>query len=263
MANSVWQVQQGTSNQQGFLDLFANRCGYIEIENFLSPVQCQAVIQELRNLGLKQFEYHFNIDDAPPAASLFETHYLYENKKPEDYFPKAQASIVMYQAMVKRLGYDPVQKVLSYLSQQLQMPVSIAEQDGKQFHTVLARELNHSAMLHADFAPFIPNSHWVISKIMAEYAWNIYLTDPGSGGECVVYNKPWQQEDDRYIIKNTYGYDHAVVADREQVKVKPTPGKLVIFNSRNFHEVLKSQRPRLSIGGHIGLLPEQKCIAWI
>jgi hypothetical protein len=262
MSYALWKAQQAQNTQQGLLDLFANRCAYLAVENFLSASECQALIQALRAEGLRQYEYNFDHHDAPPAASLFETHYLYEQKRPEDYFLKAQASIAKYRRMVEKLGFDPVNKVLTYLGQALQMPVAIAEQDGHQYHTVIARELNHAALLHADYAPFIPR-YWAISNITAELAWNIYLTDPGEGGECVVYNKPWELEDDRFILKQTYGYDHQVVANRECMKVKPAPGRLVLFNSRNFHEVLRSQHPRLSIGGHIGLLASKQGLAWV
>jgi len=98
---------------------------------------------------------------------------------------------------------------------------------------------------------------------LQQYAWNIYLSDPGEGGECVVYNKPWEKADDQYIKGATYGYDHEVVKGAESIKIKPEPGMLLLFNSRNFHEVLKSTKPRLSLGGHVGRLTPSEYQLWV
>lgn len=254
--------QQGASlSSQGLAQVFDNEAAFIKVENFLSKAECQKLIKALRHLGLKQYEYHFAHDEAPPAACLFETHYLYEQKTPEEYFPKAKASLELYQQLVQAAGFDPVKKVQDLLSSYLGT-VSIAEQGGHLYHPILARELNNSALLHADFAAFIPKK-WQISNINAQYAWNIYLSDPGEGGECIVYNKPWNQEDDRYIKGSTYGYDHEVVKDKEFVKIKPEPGMLLFFNSRNFHEVTKSTQPRLSVGGHVGRTADHHYLLWV
>lgn len=127
---------------------------------------------------------------------------------------------------------------------------------------VIARELNHSVLIHADFANFISPT-WAISKIIAQYAWNIYLTDPGEGGETTVYNRPREKEDDKHILKNTYGYDPELVKNVELVKFKPQVGTLMLFNSRNFHAVEKCSKPRLTMGGHAGLPPNNEVLMWV
>lgn len=249
-------------DKQSFYDLFANKIPYIAIDNFIAAEQCQRLIQAIRNLGLEQYDYNFEINDAPPANHLFETHYLYEQKTPEEYFPKALESIQQYQSLCKQIHFDPILQLQNWMRDHCQQAVTIAQQNQDFYSYVIIRELNNSALLHADFANFIPD-YWSISKVVAQYAWNIYLTDPGVGGECVVYNRPWQRIDDQHIVKDTYGYDHCVVKNCDSVLIKPNAGKLVLFNSRNFHEVHKSERSRLSIGGHIGLLPNNEIIMWV
>jgi 2OG-Fe(II) oxygenase superfamily len=259
--DSKWQRGAPLSSQ-GLTQVFDNKAAYIKVANFLSEHECQKLIQALREMGLKQYAYNFAENEAPPAAHLFDTHYLYEQKTPEEYFPKAKASIAEYQQLVIKAGFDPVIKVIELLCTYLGN-VNIAEQDGQQYTYIIARELSNSALLHADFAPFLPPKIWNIANINAEYAWNIYLSDPGEGGECFVYNKPWEQIDDRYIKAETYGYDHQVVAGKEYVKIKPEPGMLLFFNSRNFHEVAKSTKPRLSLGGHVGRIDKSNYLFWV
>jgi hypothetical protein len=259
---SKWQQQRGEASQQGFMDLFHNRCAYVALEDFLTSAECQAAVKVLRDMGLKQYDYNFNVDEAPPAAHLFTTHYLFEPKQPSDYFPVAAEAIKQYEQLVGKAGFNPVKKIMELLQQQLQKSVAVAEQEGQQYSYVIARELNHSVLLHADYAHFIPE-YWSISKVIAQYAWNIYLTDPGEGGETVVYNRPWEKADDQYILHDTYGYDKKLVANAECITFRPTPGTLMFFNSRNFHEVAKCTKPRLTMGGHIGLTENDEVIFWV
>ncbi len=61
-----------------------------------------------------------------------------------------------------------------------------------------------------------------------------------------------------YVTHDTYGYDRVVVKDKPLVEIYPTQGGLVLFNSRNFHEVEHSENLRISMGGHVGLNPLAK-----
>lgn len=163
--------------------------------------------------------------------------------------------------MVESCGINPVQRVQGVLQDFLNARVQFAKQEGESYFPAIARELNASVLLHADFAQFIP-SYWCISKIVSEISWNIYLTDPGEGGECIVYEKPWERADDIHIVGNTYGYDPSVVEGKPNAHIKANAGRLVFFNSRNFHEVAAAKRPRVSIGGHVGKTPEGEFLMW-
>jgi len=257
-----WQAAPKNISQQNIVDLFDNKIPYIAVKNFLSLSECHLLISAILKLGLGGYNYHFDINTAPPAQHLFETHYLYENKTPEEYFSAAEKSIKEYKQLCDEIKLYPDKKMMSLLAEHLQKPVVIASQDGKYYSHIIIRELKNSALLHADFAPFIP-SYWSISNIIAEFAWNIYLSDAGKGGECVVYNKPWGKEDDKYITGDTYGYDHEVVKDKEFVEIYPAQGSLVLFNSRNFHEVKSSENSRIAMGGHIGLTKTGEVILWV
>lgn len=258
----AWKTQQGPVNKQGFLDLFANQVAYIAVDNFLTTAECQALSNVLIGMGLQQYNYNFAVDTAPPAAHVFETHYLYEQKTPTEYFTAAAHSITAYQQLCTTAQLDPVNKMSAFLAMHLQQAIKIAEQDGQLYSYAIARELRNSALMHADFAGFIPN-YWSISEVIAQYAWNIYLSHPGTGGECIVHNKLWEKADDAYLLGNTYGYDHALVAGKAQAIIPVQPGRLVFFNSRNFHEVKASSEPRLSIGGHVGLTKNNEIVLWV
>jgi hypothetical protein len=259
--STSWAKTQAELDSKSFEDLLNNRCASIVLDEFFSLEECTLLVKALRQTGLKNYAYEFNTQEAPMAAHLFETHYLYETKTASEYFKAARESFQLYEQVVQTCGIDPVQRVTTQLQQCLSKHIQIAEQDEERYFPAIARELNDSVLLHADFAQFIP-AHWIISRITAEISWNIYLTDPEEGGECVVYDKLWEREDDSHIRGNSYGYDHAVVGGRPFAQIAARPGRLVFFNSRNFHEVHAAKSPRVSVGGHIGLTPENTLILW-
>ena len=259
--NSSWTYTPQTSENHDFFDLFDNKTSAIIIDDFLPPENCSKIKEIAEEYGLHHYDYLFN-DDVPEAFSLFDTHYLYEQKTPAEYCPKAEATNAQYAQFKEKLGFNPFEKVRAFLEEKTGRSVSIAKQGKQEYTHVILRQLQNSALLHADFAPFIPQ-YWSISDITSELAWNIYLTDPGQGGECVVYDKLWDKEDDQHILGETYGYDEIVVQNKDYIEIPITAGKLVFFNSRNFHKVNASSQMRLSIGGHIGLKPDGSLVMWV
>ena len=266
MESNKWQSVRAPLSKEGLLGIFENRYAYLEVQDFISVSECERLLKGLKKVGFQQFNYNFDHSNAPPAAHVFTQHYLFENL-PEDvgvatYFPEADKSISLYKNLVQSSGYDPAEMFFKFIESHWGESVQVAEQNGQKFSYVIGRELSNSALLHADFANFIPN-YWVISNVKAQYAWNIYLSDPGDGGELVVYDKPWVSSDDQYIFKNTYGYDNKVVAGANSASLKPKKLSLVLFNSRNFHEVKASTKPRIGVGGHLGLTFDNQIIAWV
>jgi hypothetical protein len=241
--------------------LFDNSIGAIRIEGFLSRDEVERLIRSLDQFGFSQYAYSFEEKDAPPAKHIFDTHYLYEHKSVEEYAQSVVESEATYKMLCSQAGFSPVAKLLQSVQENWDAPVRIASEEKTKYFPCIARELNHSVLLHADFAPFISGS-WSIQNIVSEFAWNIYLTEPESGGECVVYNRPWELEDNKQIVKDTYGYAACVVEGAEKLIVKPKAGELVIFNSRNFHEVKSASSRRLSLGGHLGLKSNDEIISW-
>ena len=232
MKQLKWKKIKNSPNKNNFHALFENMCAYIEINYFLTLVECELLVNELRVLGLKQYDYDFNADGAPPAAHLFTTHYLYEEKSLEEYLINANESYKIYNNLIKKIGFDPVHKMLSFVSQIMEIPVEVAQENNQPYFHCIARELNNSVLLHPDFAPYQAPDR-IISKIISQYAWNIYLTNPKEGGVTTVYNRPWQgAQDDKIYSTETYGYNKKAVENAECASFDVNEGKLVFFNSR-------------------------------
>lgn len=261
MNKSNWPVCDEL-NHQNIADLFENKIAAIVVKNFLDTPSCQKWSAALKEFGLAQYDYNFDLDDAPPAAHLMTTHYLFETDEfPIDYAKNAEDSWHIYNQLSQKTDCDVLKKLdENFLLHgwQLQTP----KEWGQNYSRIMARNLKYGALLHADFAPFVPGT-WAIKNIDAEFAWNIHIDCPEQGGHCLVYNRPWNLEDDKHISGHTYGYDRVVVENCDFVSLKPEVGHLIIFNSRNFHQVISAPHDRLTLGGHMGRTQNNICLSWV
>lgn len=256
-----WKAPTAKFSQDALQDLFANRIGSIVCSGFLNEQENAELWSRLDREGFGQYEYGYDEADVPQATHIFDTHYLFESKSIDDYRQSCQRSTEVYRRVCQDMAFDPVDRLLRLVQSHNADAVTIAREQDFAYFPCIARELNDSVLLHADFAPYTAGT-WSIQDVVAELAWNIYLSKPKSGGECEVFNRPWILRDNAHIVAQTYGYDGSVVAGAESLKIAPKAGELVLFNSRNFHQVLKAEGRRVALGGHLGLLPDGRILAW-
>ena len=61
------------------------------------------------------------------------------------------------------------------------------------------------------------------------------------GGELVVHELPWEEEIyEKFLLpghSGSYGFEKELVSNVRRVDITPEIGDLVVFNTRNFHEV--------------------------
>ncbi len=114
--------------------------------------------------------------------------------------------------------------------------------------------------IHFDFAPFEAVG-WNIDAVESQLSWNLYLNQP-MGGELRVYNRAYQPADEALRVPKQYYYENAVVAGVEQFTYHPKIGDVVIFNSRNFHEVTQVTGDRYSLSSFIGRTTSGELHLW-
>ena len=141
------------------------------------------------------------------------------------------------------------------------MQTSYAKENEKNYFVGLMRQINSTALIHADYAPFDAPG-WSIGEINAQLAWNLCVVEPESGGDCIVHNKKWEREDEALKQQNSYGYSREVVDNTEKFLIKVKVGDAYLFNSRNFHEVTKSSGTRTTVSSFIGRTKTENLIMW-
>jgi hypothetical protein len=230
-----------------------NKVPCLTVKNFLTISECDNLIQAADKTGLSYYE-----GVNPKIGKIGATQFEYSGKNKNDYFKEAAHESLKKKKIYELSNIDPVQRVIDHFSHH-GMIVKIAKnsETGEKYYTGLYRifEPGSSALLHFDYAPFDAKG-WSIEDVKFQLAFNIYLKLPSSGGQLVIYNRPWKKEEcEKYRLEGSvgsYGFDEKLVEFSEKVEIFPEIGDLVFFNSRNFHCVRPGNDYRFSISSFIG-----------
>ena len=157
---------------------------------------------------------------------------------------------------------DAAGRILSSLAQALRLDLQVAQdaEHGAYAPCIVQSMRGETLALHFDYAP-VDAAGWTIDRIKYQLAWNVYLVAPPQGGECAVYRRAWSPEDAQEQTQG-YAHDPSKVAAVPRILHKIGLGDLVLFDSRNYHRVLATPGPRLSIGGFIGRNTDGTWSAW-
>ena len=238
-------------NKNSINSLFDNKIPIIIVKNFLSKEICENIKNEIERIWV---EYY--VKTTPKIGKIGITQYEFSNNK-QDFFNKVN---IYNNKMTK------IHKIRNFLIKTISFNNSCKstiafEKEMKSYYFAgLIRLINNSALLHIDYAPRDAKG-WDISKINSQIAWNIFISDdPSTKG--IVYNKLWEDYDEKFKNVNNYGYDYSVVNDKDKIEYNSNQGDLVLFNSRNYHEVSKAKNKTITLSSFIGRLSNENFIFW-
>jgi hypothetical protein len=257
LKTTQWQTLNDCGmNSENFQALLRNDIPSIRISQFASVEECRQLSLAIEKIG---FDFYRNVE--PPIGRIGITQFEYRNRDKSGYFDAVRKASKTYNK-VTSLSFDPLKRLATILRQNISSKVQIAYENEAygNYFAGLIRQIN-IALLHIDFAG-LDAPDWRIGKIKSQLVWNVYIKAPSQGGICKVYNRQWQPEDEKYKIPGSYGYDYSLVANSEVKHNIPLTGDLVIFNSRNFHEVLPGIGERITISSFIGQMPGGDLVFW-
>lgn len=82
----------------------------------------------------------------------------------------------------------------------------------------------------------------------------------------MVYNKQWQPSIyEQYLLEGhsgSYGYSRTCVDGAQVTTIEPKACDLWLFNTRNFHEIMGSSGPRITVSSFIGEMVQNKYALW-
>lgn len=197
----------------------------------------------------------------PPMYRVGITQFEHKDD-PSMYFDKVPSENAARRSLFPH-GKDPLERVRFLLGEAWGSCVDPAESTtGYVYFAGLIRNLEE-ALPHADWAPQDAPG-WSIGTVTAQLAWNAYYSTATLGGKLKIYDRPWTPDLENHRIPNTYGYDWHALGTARQAIVVPEAGDLIVFNSRNIHEVSRcnGEIPRVTVGSFVGLLPEGRLVVW-
>lgn len=258
----AWAPAAKTLTRQAMLDLFENRIPYIRLAGAVTPEHCERLAKGCEAVG---FEYYDDI--VPPVGRIGVTQYEYRHRDKAEYFKAARSAEHKHRQIVNMAGCDPLGDFVADLCR-LGLSVHLAREDklGVEYGSRLVRQIP-MAKLHMDFAALCAQG-WDIGQVQQQLTFNLYLREPEVGGECLIFNRVWELADDATLDEvqplSSYGYPPTVVEGVRSRCVRAQRGDIVLFNTRNFHQVAPSSGPvtRLSLTTFFGRLKSDEVVFW-
>ncbi len=239
--------------------LLDNRISVIRIRGFATPEECAAFSAAARQGNMQ----YYNVSERIGYIGMAQYQYRWTRTKAEFLadVPKAEADV----AFVFARSFDARQRLIDRLQAVWPHPVGVAEEEGKPYFAGIIRSTADRIDLHVDWAP-VNSPDYLIGRIDGQVGWNFFAEELESGGHTTVYNAPWSPQPAPGEIPKSYGLDRSLVEGAPRVRYRPTAGDVVIFNTRNPHEIEPgTARPggsRVSIGSFVGRMPDGRLVLW-
>ncbi|MSO66031.1 MAG: hypothetical protein EXQ85_09620 [Alphaproteobacteria bacterium] len=244
--------------RENFQALFENEIPAIRLKAFATAPECRSFLAALEGANMQRYRL-------APVEYIGTAQVEYRwGKSKADYFKAAEKAWVDWHYVIDR-AWDPQARLMQRLRDLTGKPVTIAEEPGEgRCFSGIIRRANKGVGRHVDFAP-MNTPGWHIAKVTAQLGWNLFFEAPEVGGETTTWNRPWNvRAEAGKEPPMSYGLGNDVIEGAEHWTYKAMAGDVVLFNSRNPHEVAPGRdgRNRLQIGSFIGRMPDRSMMFW-
>jgi carrier-protein-independent halogenase WelO5-like protein len=256
----AWEVLEVPQlTHESLQALLENEVGAVVVPDLIDREPREAAYAAL----LEAPDWSFYEGTSPPLGRLGITQY--EHYEDKDAYLAASADANARRSAVLAPLPDPVDKVVDAFDQAWPGKVGPAEEDGRPyFFGIYRRGGAGGVKIHADWGPR-DGEGWAIEQITGQLAWNLFFSSPASGGELIVYDSPWEPHFEEHAGQRFSDYDPKLFESSRRVEVPPTPGALIIFNSRNAHAVASAAtngEARIAVGSFIGVTEDGDLAFW-
>ncbi|HET8746413.1 MAG TPA: hypothetical protein VFM98_12465 [Ramlibacter sp.] len=239
--------------------LLDNRISAIRIRGFATPAECAGFAAAAKK-GRMQY---YNVSDRIGYIGLAQYQYRWNRTKEEFLADVPQARADVEEVFAQ--SFDPLARLMERLQAAWDRPVDFAREGERPYFAGIIRSTSDKIDLHVDWAP-VNSPDYAIGAIDGQLGWNFFAEELESGGHTTVYNAPWNPLVTPGEIPKSYGLDHALVEGAPRFTYRATAGDVVIFNTRNPHEVAPGTcmpgGSRVSIGSFVGRMPAGNLVLW-
>lgn len=247
-------------NAENLRLLVDNKIPVIRIPGFATPQECTSFTAAARAGNIQ----YYSVAKRIGYIGLAQYEYRWGRPK-EDFFaavPGAQSDL---DQVIAACCFDPLQRLIDRLQAVWDHPVRLASEELGPYYAGIVRFAGEGVDLHVDWAP-VNAPHYAIGRIDGQLGWNFFAEELASGGETTVHNAPWDPEITEGEIPKSYGLDRGLVEGAPKAVYRASAGDVVLFNTRNPHEisggVAKPGGSRISIGSFVGRMPDGELVLW-
>ncbi len=217
--------------------LATNNIAAIKISNFFDQNELDIIV---KNINEHDISWYKDAEYRQGRIGISATEYHSKINGKDLYFKLVPECVRVKDEMFSGVS-EPIQKIIKLFSKDY--VVSLAHEPSMHnavYFSGLVRAMGAKSTLHFDYAPSqLPG--WEVSASEEQFAIVLYLQMPSVGGELIIYNHPWIPEDNIYnediFEKGPNGFNPSFLQNERPTKIFPETGDLIIFRSRNFHQV--------------------------
>ncbi|MET9428493.1 hypothetical protein [Streptomyces sp. NPDC003036] len=156
---------------------------------------------------------------------------------------------------------DPITVSLARIGSAWGAAVTTATIGGRAVFGGTLREINAGALVHYDDINREFPAGLFDQEIVAQLAFNVWVTVPATGGATTVWRHRWEPADERH--REAYGYRPETVEHSQHISLAPELGDGLLFNPANFHAVEPNPTGRrVAFAFFLGLTTTGQLIAW-
>ena len=260
-----WQANNDQNlTLENLILLFENKIPSIRIKNFAHKDECKNFVRAINWSEDNKIMRYYSVKPKVGYIGTAQVEYRWGYNK-DSYFNSVKQAWIDWNKVIE-MSWNPLKRFIALLENVSKQKVSIANEDGygKLFAGII-RKASNGIGRHVDYAP-MNSPDYFIAKVNAQLGWNLFVDSPKKGGVTTIYNKPWEVKVKKNEPPpNSYNLSDEHILNSEKFSYKPITGDIVIFNSRNPHEVSagdSKKNDRMQIGSFIGRLPNKNMILW-
>ncbi len=241
-------------------DLVAGRIAAIQVPDFVPSWFCERTLAALETVSFDSYDP----DRVYPRVMRFGTGVSDHNvggRIAESYWSALDLSLKALTELA--LPFDPFSVCREALAEQWPGGVAVGTHGGRAVGSGVVREPNGGFQVHFDDALREFGGKLLDANLVAQFAFNCYLSVPERGGETVVWRHTWEPADEAHRLPHSYGYGETVIGDAESFELTPQVGMAMLFNPRHFHAVRPSHGARrIALGFAMGLADTGELFVW-
>ncbi|WP_405593780.1 proline hydroxylase [Streptomyces sp. NBC_01410] len=232
----------------------------MRVPEFVPKAVCEEILHALENAP---FDSYGRQRVQPPVMrfGVGVSDHRAEGGVAEGYWSAVEAARRAWQRL--GLPYDPFEECREALSADWPGAVAVGRRGGREMAPGVAREPNYGFRVHFDDALREFEGDLLDATLVAQFAFNLYLSVPETGGETVIWRHRWHPRDETFRLPQSYGYAEGAVGDAESVEIKPRVAEALLLDPRNFHAVRAGRGARrIALGFSMGLTATGELLTW-
>ncbi|MFE9256465.1 proline hydroxylase [Streptomyces sp. NPDC006879] len=241
-------------------DLAAGRCAAVRVPGFFTPGRCTEVREALER---SRFDVYGTARVDPPVMrfGIGVSDHMSKGGVADSYWDALEGHHKAWRSL--GLPFDPFRLCREQLGARWPGGVSVGRRGGRELGDGVAREPNSGFQVHFDDALREYSGNLLDSALLAQFAFNLYLSVPPAGGETILWRHRWHPADEAFRLPGSYGYAEEVVGDAQSIEISPEIGEALLIDPRNFHAVRPSDGARrIALGFAVGLSDTAELLTW-